>query len=95
MNNLIVLFASYGALKDNNTHQCCASDVRIALQKALNANAGVVQITNQSLGGDPRFGYPKQFDAAIQRNGKTVYFSDQEGQRIDFNHGGGAGSEAS
>ena len=95
MNHLIVLFASYGTLKDNNTHQCCASDVRIALQKALNANAGVVQITNQSLGGDPRFGYPKQFGAAIQRNGKTVYFAGQEAQRIDFNHGGGAGSEAS
>ena len=84
---LQVLTAVYGALcgGPDNMH---ARDVTTQLQAALDApgNQGVVNINNDTMGGDPCSGKTKAFGAVVSLNGVSLFFACQEGQTVDFFH---------
>lgn len=88
MPNLVVKFAVYGALPGGNSNMAQAFDVSEELQTRINQNAGIVQCNNNSFG-DPSFGNDKHFGALVTRDNDDLYFACNEGQTIDFNHGGG------
>lgn len=87
MNNLIVRSAVYGALGNNDPKNSSAADVSAALQAQIIANHGLVNITNQTMGGDPCYGFQKSFAAVVNRDGIDRFFACHEGQSIDFNYG--------
>lgn len=84
---LQVQIAVYGALcgGQDNMH---ARDVSTQLQAALDApgNQGVVNINNDTMGGDPCSGKTKAFGAVVNLNGVPLYFACLEGQTVDFFH---------
>jgi hypothetical protein len=84
---LQVQIAVYGALcgGQDNMH---ARDVTVQLQAALDApgNEGIVNINNDTMGGDPCHGTTKHFGAVVSLNGVLLYFACQEGQTVDFFH---------
>jgi hypothetical protein len=84
---LQVLSAVYGALcgGPDNMHAC---NVTNQLQAALDApgNGGVVNINNETMGGDPCPRTTKSFGAVVSLNGVSMYFACQEGQTVDFFH---------
>ena len=81
-----VTYAVYGALPAAISTEAKAFNVASQLNAILNAPGatGVVKCDN-FLGGDPAPGNVKHFGAIV--NGRC--FACQEGQAIDFNHGGG------
>jgi hypothetical protein len=85
---LQVKFAVYGALPGGNPEDANAFDVTQGLQTLMAENAGVVTCDISSFG-DPSVGNEKHFAAVVDRNGTNFCFACQEGQTIDFNHGGG------
>ncbi|ASS48853.1 MAG: hypothetical protein A3D31_06065 [Candidatus Fluviicola riflensis] len=86
MSNFAVKFATYGALSGGNENQTQAVNVAVQLQKALDANDGIVNISNATLGPDPSKGNKKHFGALVTVNGADHYFACEEGQTIDFYH---------
>jgi hypothetical protein len=86
--SLVVKFAIYGALPGGASNNAEAFDVTQKLQALINANGGIVACNNNHFG-DPAFGNDKHFGALVTRNGSDFYFACDEGQTIDFNHGGG------
>jgi hypothetical protein len=74
-------------LKDGNENDSEAKSVTSILQKLIDKDS-VVQIDNDTMDGDPCPGYTKHFGAQLTRDGGTFYFACQEGQTIDFCHGG-------
>ena len=92
--SLIVKSAVYGALPGGNAAAAQAFNVTSSLQTLINDNAGVVAIDNTSFG-DPSSGNTKHFGAIVDRNGQDFFFACQEGQTIDFNHGGGVSTSSS
>jgi hypothetical protein len=86
--SLVVKSAVYGALPGGNPDAAQAFNVTKSLQTLINDNAGVVAINNTSIG-DPSPDNVKHFGAVVNRNGQNFFFACQEGQSIDFNHGGG------
>jgi hypothetical protein len=86
MSVLQVKFAVYGALQSGNENLSQAIDVTAQLQKQIDANQGIVSITNISMGKDPSFGYTKHFGAIVALDGVNRSFACQEGQTIDFFH---------
>ena len=87
MSSLQVQFAVYGALCGGQD-QMHARDVTAQLQAALDApgNSGVVNINNDSMGGDPCSGKTKAFGAIVSLDGQFMYFACLEGQTVDFFH---------
>jgi len=94
MSDFNVTYAVYGGLHDGNPKIVYAFDVTSQLSRALNAPGatGIVQCGN-NIFGDPLVDYQKHFGALVNNR----YFACEEGQTVDFNHGGGApgGSAAS
>jgi hypothetical protein len=88
MANLFVRNAVYGALPDGDGTNAQAFDVTSALQTLIDLHAGVVSCDNNSFG-DPAQGFNKHFGAVVNRDGTDFSFACDEGQTIDFNHGGG------
>ena len=88
MNEITVEFAVYGALKNGDENDCRAADVKTLLQKLIDSQEGIVTIDNSTMGGDPCPGNGKHFGAQITRSDGTYYYACQEGQKIDFCHGG-------
>ena len=84
---LQVKVAIYGTLcgGQDNMH---ARDVTTQLQAALDApgNGGVVNINNDTMGGDPCRGTTKYFGAVLTLNGQPLFFACAEGQTVDFFH---------
>jgi hypothetical protein len=83
---LVVKYAVYGALADNNENLSQAVDVSSALQTAIDTTQGIVTINNDSMGGDPSPGIKKYFGANVALDGVSRYFACIEGQTIDFFH---------
>lgn len=83
---LVVRYAVYGALADNNENNSQAVDVTSALQAAIDATQGIVTVNNDSMGGDPSVGIKKYFGANVALDGADRYFACVEGQTIDFFH---------
>lgn len=87
MGALQVKVAVYGALcgGQDDMH---ARDVTKQLQSALDstANKGVVNINNDSMGGDPCRGKTKAFGAVVALDGVPLFFACLEGQTVDFFH---------
>ena len=88
MATLKVVFAVYGALPNGNKSEAQAFDVKAQLQNLINAEAGVVGISDSNFG-DPSYGNVKHFGACVNRDGVDHFFACQENQVIDFNYGGG------
>jgi hypothetical protein len=88
MATLEVVFATYGALPNGNEQQAQAFNVTAQLQNLIDANGGVVGISDSNFG-DPSYGFVKHFGACVKRNGDERFFACQENQTIDFNDGGG------
>lgn len=86
MSNFAVKFAVYGALKGGNENSTQAIGVAGQLQKALDANDGIVKIDNSTFGTDPSKGNKKHFGALVTVSGTDHYFACEEGQTIDFYH---------
>jgi len=84
---LNVKFATYGALAEGSPTGTQAAIVTDALQAAIDAHSGIVQIDNTTMNGDPAFGSTKHFGAVVIRNGIERAFACQEGQTINFNAG--------
>ncbi len=75
--------AAYGAPEKENVMR--ALDATKALQKALHDSPnGAVNINNQTMGGDPWPGHPKEFGAIVEVNGDRRAFACKEGETIDF-----------
>ncbi|HEY0729426.1 MAG TPA: hypothetical protein VGD38_15205 [Pyrinomonadaceae bacterium] len=87
MSVLQVQVAVYGALC-GGPDQMHARDVTAQLQAALNSktNNGVVNINNDSMGGDPCSGKTKAFGAVVTLDGTPLFFACLEGQTVDFFH---------
>ena len=87
MSALTVVSAVYGCLcgDENQMH---ARDVTQNLQVALDRSdpRGVVNINNDSMGGDPCNGKTKAFGAIVSLDGENLYFACLEGQTVDFFH---------
>ena len=80
-----VLFAAYGAIRDNNPNRPEAVDVTQALQQQFNDNArGFSPINNNTMGVDPSPGVKKHFGAIVDVDGNRFAFACEEGQTIDF-----------
>jgi len=88
MSEITVQSAVYGALAGGNENSAQAANVLSALQNAINSMDAIVTINNENMGGDPSPGNQKHFGATITRDGGTFYYACQEGQTIDFQHGG-------
>jgi hypothetical protein len=88
MANLKVVFATYGALPGGHQNQAQAFDVSAQLQNLIDAENGIVAISDANFG-DPSYGNTKHFGACVNRAGVNHYFACQENQVIDFNAGGG------
>ena len=87
MSALQVQIAVYGTLcggQDNMRGR----NVTAQLQAALDApgNNGVVNINNDTMGGDPCHGTTKYFGAVVILDNTPLYFACQEGQTVDFFH---------
>ena len=95
MSALKVLVAVYGALCGNED-QMHAQDVTQQLQVALDHSqpAGVVNINNDTMGGDPCRGTTKAFGAVVSLDGANLFFACQEGQSVDFFHSQAAVAKA-
>ncbi len=89
MSNLVVNFAIYGALPNGNGNFAEAFDVTQELQFHINQNSGIVSCNDNKFG-DPAPGNGKHFGALVTRDGSELFFACDEGQTIDFNHGGGS-----
>ncbi|HEY3937740.1 MAG TPA: hypothetical protein VGL97_09930 [Bryobacteraceae bacterium] len=87
MSDFDVSYAVYGGLHDGNQKIVYAFDVASVLSSVLNAPGatGIVQCGNKIFG-DPLLDYQKHFGALVNNR----YFACEEGQTIDFYHGGGA-----
>ena len=83
---LTVKCAVYGALANGNENQSQAVDVSQALQAAIDANDGIVQINNTNMGGDPSAGNQKHFAAVVTLDDSDQYYACEENQTIDFFH---------
>ncbi len=88
MSGVTVESAVYGALAHGDENSAQASDVKSALQNAINSMDSIVVINNDNMGVDPSPGNTKHFGATITRDGGTFYYACQEGQKVDFQHGG-------
>lgn len=88
MSNITVNFAVYGALAGGNENLSQAKNVTSIIQNLINAQEGIVAINNDTMGSDPSPGNTKHFGAELIRDGGTYNFACQEGQTIDFLHGG-------
>ena len=90
MSALQVKVAIYGALCGGQD-QMHAMDVTTQLQAALDSagNSGIVNINNDSMGGDPCRGTTKAFGAVVALNGVPLFYACLEGQTIDFFHSQG------
>jgi len=88
MAKLVVKNAIYGALPGGNSNDARAFNVTAQLQELLNSGTGVVACNNANFG-DPAPGFTKHFGALVERDGTALYFACNEGQTIDFTHGGG------
>lgn len=86
MSALTVNFAVYGALAGGNENSTQAIDVTAALQNAINATQGIVNINNTTMGQDPSKGNAKHFAASVSLDGVAQPYACQEGQSIDFYH---------
>jgi hypothetical protein len=92
---LVVKHAVYGALPGGNEFFLPvefpdqAFDVTRQLKGFIDAEGGVVACDNNHFG-DPSPGNRKHFGAVVERDGVDLFFACEEGQTIDFNHGGGA-----
>jgi hypothetical protein len=81
-----VNYAIYGALNNNAEDQAQAFSLSSQLAAAITAYQGIVPINNTTFGGDPCFGYTKNFGACLSNGANNYYFACQEGQTIDFFH---------
>ncbi|MEQ8909539.1 MAG: hypothetical protein RIC95_10130 [Vicingaceae bacterium] len=88
MADIRVKDAVYGAVSKDSTRKCQSMDASTALQKAIDANQGIVRIDNQNLGFDPSPGNWKHLIAVVNRDDGNYYFACKEGQTVDFNSGG-------
>ena len=90
MSEITVKCAVYGALAGGNENRAQASDVTLALQKAIDSMDGIVKINNDNMGVDPCPKRSKHFGAVITRcdSTKLYYYACGEGQTVDFKHGG-------
>jgi hypothetical protein len=88
MSGITVISAVYGALAGGNENSAQAANVMSPLQNCINSMDAIVNINNQNMGGDPCPNYTKHFGAIINRDGGTYYYACQEGQTVDFQHGG-------
>lgn len=86
---LVVKFAVYGALPGGDKSKAKASDVTALLQAEVNVTGGQVTCGDALLG-DPSPNNQKHFAAVVNRDGTDMYFACAEGQKIDFNSGGGS-----
>ncbi|MFD2565764.1 hypothetical protein [Pseudotenacibaculum haliotis] len=85
--SISVNFAVYGALNGGNENKTQAIDVSAALQAQIDANQGIVKISNSTMGCDPSVGNKKHFAASLNVDGTdNVYFACEEGQTVDFHH---------
>ena len=86
MSKFTVNYAVYGALPGGNRDLAQAFNVTSQLSAVLNApGATGVVVCDNKIKGDPSPGSKKHFGAIVNNR----YFACQEGQTIDFNHGGG------
>lgn len=88
MTNIQVKDAVYGAFIKGASNECQSMDASIALQKAIDANEGIVRIDTQHLGFDPSPGNWKHLVAVVNRKDGNFYYACKEGQTVDFNRGG-------
>ena len=80
-----VQFAVYGALFNGDENDMRANDVTGVLQDQLNnSSSGVLNINNDTMGGDPCVGYTKAFGALVVVADDPKWFACTEGQTIDF-----------
>ncbi|MBL8149422.1 MAG: hypothetical protein JNN15_05805 [Blastocatellia bacterium] len=86
MATLVVKFAVYGALAGGDENKSQAANVQAALQTAINSSQGIVNINNDTMGGDPSKGNRKHFGAIVTLDNVDRYFACYEGQTIDFYH---------
>lgn len=81
---LTVKFACYGALANDNSTQCSSVNVQKLLQALIDKGELPIEITNQTMGGDPSPGNPKHFGALVSRAGEERFYNCGEGQSLDF-----------
>jgi hypothetical protein len=86
MSALVVKFAVYGALAGGDENKTQAVNVQTALQTAIDSSQGIVNINNNTMGGDPSKGNSKHFGAIVALDNVDRYFACYEGQTIDFYH---------
>ena len=86
MSTLQVQIAVYGVLCGGGENNMHAFDATQGLQAAINANDGIVTISNEVMGGDPCVGSTKSWGAVVILNNVPLYFAGQEGAQVDFFH---------
>ena len=86
MSALKVNFAVYGALAGGNENSTQAIDVSVALQNAIDASQGIVNISNATMGQDPSPKNTKHFAALVTLDGVAQPYACEENQTIDFYH---------
>lgn len=80
-----VLGAAYGALANGDANLPKGIDATGTLQALLPDNSdGIVLIDNDTMGGDPAYGFRKHFGAVVVVHGQSRAFACQEGQTINF-----------
>jgi hypothetical protein len=81
---IIVKFACYGGVASDTPTQCHTANVQKQLQVLIDKGIYPIEISNQTMGGDPCPGNHKHFGALISQAGEERFYSCGEGQSLDF-----------